>query len=180
MIDRTKKSLLNERGSRGSKGNSPSPRKSITVERRRSRKQPGWAVRSCLKIRRLRSFCYNFGMACPERRVVLAGESPVRENAGVPGSRLQSGGEIRPSRAECQKPFKKEGEQTSGPQQSVNAIASTNYQPKGVWESRAAHVTVKATDSISGPERMLELPGVSGGGTLGQNNAEQERPYLAA
>jgi hypothetical protein len=27
---------------------------------------------------------------------------------------------------------------------------------------------------------MLDLPGVSGGGTLGQNNAEQERPYLAA
>jgi hypothetical protein len=30
------------------------------------------------------------------------------------------------------------------------------------------------------PERMLDLPGVSGGGTLGQNNTEQERPYLAA
>jgi hypothetical protein len=27
---------------------------------------------------------------------------------------------------------------------------------------------------------MLDLPGVSGGGTLGQSNAEQERPYLAA
>ena len=27
---------------------------------------------------------------------------------------------------------------------------------------------------------MLDLPGVSGGGTQGQNNAEQERPYLAA
>jgi hypothetical protein len=32
----------------------------------------------------------------------------------------------------------------------------------------------------SGPERMLELSGVSGGGTLGQSNAEQERSYLAA
>ena len=31
-----------------------------------------------------------------------------------------------------------------------------------------------------GPEWMLDLPGVAGGGTLGQNNAEQERPYLAA
>jgi len=31
-----------------------------------------------------------------------------------------------------------------------------------------------------GLERILELPGVSGGGTLGQNSAEQERPYLAA
>jgi len=27
---------------------------------------------------------------------------------------------------------------------------------------------------------VLDLPGVAGGGTLGQNNAEQERPYLAA
>ena len=26
---------------------------------------------------------------------------------------------------------------------------------------------------------MLDLPGVSGGGTLGKSNAEQERPYLA-
>ena len=29
-------------------------------------------------------------------------------------------------------------------------------------------------------ERMLELPGVAGGGTTGQNNVEQERPYQAA
>ena len=27
---------------------------------------------------------------------------------------------------------------------------------------------------------MLDLSGVAGGGTLGQSNAEQERPYLAA
>ena len=27
---------------------------------------------------------------------------------------------------------------------------------------------------------MLDLPGVSGGGTLRKSNAEQERPYLAA
>jgi hypothetical protein len=27
---------------------------------------------------------------------------------------------------------------------------------------------------------MLDLLGVSGGGTLGKSNAEQERPYLAA
>jgi hypothetical protein len=103
-------------------------------------------------------------MVRPERRVVLAGGSPVREIAGVPGSRLQPGGEIRPGRAECRKPFNKEGEQTNGPQQSVNAIASTKYQPKGVREGRAAHVTAKAIDSILDPERMLELPGVSGGG----------------
>ena len=27
---------------------------------------------------------------------------------------------------------------------------------------------------------MLDFPGVPGGGTLGKNKAEQERPYLAA
>ena len=31
-----------------------------------------------------------------------------------------------------------------------------------------------------GTERVLDLSGVAGGGTLGQSNAEQERPYLAA
>ena len=32
----------------------------------------------------------------------------------------------------------------------------------------------------TGPEGMLDLPGVAGGGTSGKRNAEQERPYLAA
>jgi hypothetical protein len=62
----------------------------------------------------------------------------------------------------------------------VNAIASTRYQPKGVWEGRADPITAKAIDSIPEPERMLNLPGVSGGGTWGQSSAEQERPSLAA
>ena len=30
------------------------------------------------------------------------------------------------------------------------------------------------------PDRILDFLGVAGGGTLGQNSAEQERPYLAA
>jgi hypothetical protein len=30
------------------------------------------------------------------------------------------------------------------------------------------------------PDGMLDLPGVSGGGTLGKSKAEQERPYPAA
>ena len=48
-------------------------------------------------------------MVRPERRVVLAGASPVRVSAEAPGSRLQPGGEIRPSQAECQKPLKERG-----------------------------------------------------------------------
>jgi hypothetical protein len=62
----------------------------------------------------------------------------------------------------------------------VNASASSHYQPKGVWEGRAAHITAKATDSSQGLERRLDLSGVAGGGTLAQKGVEQERPYLAA
>lgn len=62
----------------------------------------------------------------------------------------------------------------------MNAAASSYLQPKGVWEGRAAHITAKATDSIPDSERMLDLPGVAGGGTLGKNKAEQERPSPAA
>ena len=61
----------------------------------------------------------------------------------------------------------------------MNAIASSYYQPKGVWEGRAAHITAKATDSILERNGCWTF-GVAGGGTLGQNSAEQERPYLAA
>ena len=97
-------------------------------------------------------------MERPERRIVLAGESPVRVSAGAPGSRLRSRGEIRAARQSVKSPCKK-GEQTNGPQQSVNAIASTNYQPKGVWESRAFHVTAKATDSILDRNECWISPG---------------------
>ena len=62
----------------------------------------------------------------------------------------------------------------------VNASASSNCQPKGVREGRAAHVTAKATDSSQELERLLDLFGVVGGGTFAQKNAEQERPSPAA
>jgi hypothetical protein len=101
-------------------------------------------------------------MARPERRIVLAGASPARVSAGAPGSRLRSRGEIRAAKRSVKSPCKR-GEQSSGLQQSVNAIASTNYQPKGVWESRASHVTAKATDSILDRNECWILPGVSGG-----------------
>jgi hypothetical protein len=62
----------------------------------------------------------------------------------------------------------------------VNAAASSNSQPKGVWEGRAAHITAKAKYSRPASERRLDLPGVEGDGTLEKNNAEQERPSPAA
>jgi hypothetical protein len=118
-------------------------------------------------------------MVRPERRDVLAGASPVRVSAGAPGSRLQPGGEILPCRAECRKPLKERGA-TQRAATKVNAVASSNCQPKGVSEGRAAHVTAKATDSTPRPDGVLDLCGVESGGTLGKNIAEQERPSLAA
>ncbi len=118
-------------------------------------------------------------MVRPERRVVLAGESPVRVSAGAPGSRLQPSEEICPSQAECRKPLKERGANqraaTTGERCSL-VISSAERRLRG--PSRSCHG--EGNRQHSGPERMLDLSGVSGGGTLGQSKAEQERPYLAA
>jgi hypothetical protein len=118
-------------------------------------------------------------MVRPERRVVLAGESPVRVSAGAPGSRLQPSGEIRPSRAECRKPLQQRGANqraaTTGERCSL-VILSAERCLRGPSRSYRG----EGHRQHSGPERMLDLSGVAGGGTLGQSNAEQERPYLAA
>ena len=96
-------------------------------------------------------------MVRPERRVLPASESLARVSAGALGSRSQPGGEILWAIAGRQKPLRRE--QRSGPQQFVNAAASSDYQPKGVWEGRAAHVTAKATDNPLEPEREWTSPG---------------------
>jgi hypothetical protein len=119
-------------------------------------------------------------MVRPARRFDLTGESPVRVSAGAPGSRLQAGGEIRPREAECRKPLKERG---------ASQRAATGSE-------RCSHVILSAERCLRGPSRscrgggnrqhsgrpdgMLDLSGVSGGGTLVKNRVEQERPYLAA
>jgi hypothetical protein len=118
-------------------------------------------------------------MVRPERRVVLAGASPVRVSAGAPGSRLQTSGEIRPSRAECRKPLKKRG---------ANRRAATISERNSLVKLSAERCSGGPRRSYHGegnrqhrrPEWMLDLLGVAGGGTLGKSNAEQERSYLAA
>ena|SRR6516162_221161 len=118
------------------------------------------------------------GMVRPERRVVLAGASPVRVSAGAPGSRLQSGGEIRPSRAECQEPLKQRGAS-----RRAATISERNSLDK--WSAErclggpSRSFRGEGNRQHPGTERMLDLSGVVGGGTSGQNSAEQERPYLA-
>ena len=97
-------------------------------------------------------------MVRPERRVLLAGASPVRVSAEAPGSRPQPGDESPWVRAGRQMPVSA-GSKEAG-RNKVNTSASTDYQPKGVWEGRAAHSTAKAIDSSLDSERLLDLSGV--------------------
>jgi hypothetical protein len=118
-------------------------------------------------------------MVRPERRELLAGESPVRASARAPGSRPQPNGEIPPARAGRRKPVQEQGAKKRA------AISC----------ERCSLVRVSAERCLGGPsrschgegnrqqpglERLLDLSGVAGGGTFRKRNAEQERPYLAA
>jgi hypothetical protein len=118
-------------------------------------------------------------MVRPERRVDLAGGSPVRVSAGAPGSRLQPGGEILASRAECQEPLQERGANRRAATISErNSLVIFSAERCLGGPSRSFHG--EGNRQQAGPERMLDLPGVAGGGTSGQNNVEQERPYLVA
>jgi len=105
--------------------------------------RPDEPVRRCLSLA-------GAGSRCNEP----AGGSPVPVGAGAPGSRPRAGGEILPARAGRREPLRRE--RARGPQRHVNAAASTDTQ----WESRAAHVTAKATSRGPAPERPRGLPGV--------------------
>src|ERR1035437_4828465 len=118
-------------------------------------------------------------MVRPERRVLLAGTKPVRVSAGAPGSRPQPKAEMPPARAGRQKPLKEKGARERA------AISSERYSLDKVsaerclgGPSRSCHG--EGNRQQSGPERLLDLPGVWGGGTLPKKGVEQERPYLAA
>ena len=98
------------------------------------------------------------------RFVDPAGASPVQSDTGTTGSRLQAREEIRRSTAEHRKPWTQHGlfpgEQARGRQHQVKPAASTQKQ----WESRAAHVTAKATSTSAstGQSSAVGLPGVEG------------------
>jgi len=95
-----------------------------------------------------------------ESCTVLAGESPVPVIAGGPVSRIRSRAE-KFTTERIVESLLKEGA-TKRAATRVNAEqASSDYQPKGVWESRAGHGAAKATHSAwKDPERVLGLPGV--------------------
>jgi hypothetical protein len=116
----------------------------------------------------------------PERRDVLTGESPVRVSAGAPGSRLQAEGEIRPYQAECRKPLKERGAiQRAATISERNSLVKFSAERCLGGPSRSYHGEGNRQHSAR-PDGMLDLSGVSGGGTLGKNSAEQERPSPAA
>src|SRR5215469_3378354 len=118
-------------------------------------------------------------MERPERRVVLVGVSPVRVSAGAPGSRLPPGGEIRPSQAECRKPLKKRGaSRRAATIRERNSLVKLSAERCLGGSSRSCHG--EDNQQHSGPERVLGLLGVSGGGTQTQNSVEPERPSPAA
>jgi RNA-directed DNA polymerase len=87
-----------------------------------------------------------------------AGESPVPVIAGEPGSRSTARAEMGVAEAGRRKPLRRE--QQRGPQHQVKSAASTDAQR----ESRAAHVTAKATTRApkSGDVRARDLSGVGG------------------
>ena len=87
-----------------------------------------------------------------------AGASPASVSAGAPSSRPQARDESRAAQAGCPKPLRREP--ARGPQHYVKPAASTDSQS----ESRAGHVTAKATStaSRSGEVHAAGLGGVGG------------------
>jgi Reverse transcriptase (RNA-dependent DNA polymerase) len=86
------------------------------------------------------------------------GESPTPESAGAPGSRSTGHAEMGAAEAGRREPLRRE--QQRGPQHQVKPAASKELQ----GESRAAHVTAKATSRApkSGDARARDLSGVGG------------------
>ena len=121
---------------------------------------------------------YHGSMVRPERRVLLASESLVRVSAGAPGSRPQPKTEMSPATAGRRKSIlwrARERAATSS-ERCSHVIVSAERCLKG--PSRSCHG--EGERQHPGPERMLDLPGVMGGGTFPEKSVEQERPYLVA
>ena len=117
-------------------------------------------------------------MVRPERRVLLTSESLVRVSAGAPGSRPQPRAEMPPATAGRQKSnlWRARKRAATSSERCSHVIFSAERCLKG--PSRSCHG--EGNRQQSGPERLLDLSGVAGGGTFPEKSAEQERPYLAA
>jgi len=117
-------------------------------------------------------------MVRPERRVLLAGARPVRVSAGAPGSRPQPKAEMPPARAGRQKSVLRRAKKRAATVSERYSLDKLSAERCLRGPSRSCHG--EGNRQQSGPERLLDLSGVWGGGTFRQKEAEQERPYLAA
>jgi len=117
-------------------------------------------------------------MVRPERRVLLAGASPVRVSAGAPGSRPQARAEMPTVRAGRQESilWRARKRAATSSERCSHVIFSAERCLKGPSRSYRG----EGNRQQSRPERLLDLSGVAGGGTFPKKSAEQERPYLAA
>src|ERR1035441_4470384 len=117
-------------------------------------------------------------MVRPERRVLLAGTKPVRVSAGAPGSRPQPKAEMPPARAGRQEPLKKKGASKRPAISSERCSLDTLSAERCLGgPSRSCHG--EGNRQQSGPERLLDLSGVAGGGTFPKKSVE-ERAVLAS
>src|SRR5215471_17556361 len=96
-------------------------------------------------------------MVRPERRVVLAGASPVRVSAGAPGSRPQPGGETRSSGAECQEPLeKRRANRRAATLNERNRLV--RLSPEGVWDAEPL-ISRRRQQTSRGLQRRTEQRG---------------------
>src|SRR5579871_696156 len=117
-------------------------------------------------------------MVRPERRVLLASESLARVSAGAPGSRPQPTAEMSPATAGRQKSilWRARKRAATSSERCSHVIVSTERCSKG--PSQSCHG--EGNRQQSGPEGLLDLSGVMGGGTFPKKSVEQERPSLTA
>ena len=104
-------------------------------------------------------------MVRPERRVLPAGTIPVRISAGASGSRPQPKAEMPPVRAGRQKPLKEKGaSQRAAISSERCSLDKLSAERCLGGPSRSCHG--EGNRQQSRPERLLDLSGVEGGGTL--------------
>jgi len=118
-------------------------------------------------------------MVRAERRVLLTSESLVRVSAGAPGSGPQPEGEILTARAGRRKPVKEQGARKRAATLSERCRHGI-FSAERCWKGPSRSCHGEGNRQQSGPERLLDLSGVWGGGTFPEKSAEQARPYLAA
>src|ERR1017187_9106851 len=123
------------------------------------------------------SLRYNRSMVRPERRVLLASESLVRVSAGAPGSRPQAKTEMPTVRAGRQKSILWRARERAAISSERCSLVILSAERCLGGPSRSCHG--EGNRQQSGPERLLDLSGVAGGGTFPKKSVE-ERAVLAS